>query len=102
MNAAKLSDILNLQIHSYWLTSPHALRKVFLTQVISRGPDSLTRWKITEGSYTLSKVGEWVWEPSPSNRTEDYIKENYYDRIEDALTVWNQHKGEFIKDSQSP
>lgn len=86
---------LDLQVHSYALTEPHALRPVLLIRVVSRTPGEPPQWKISEGASTLSKAGEWVWEPLPSNRSEKYKEMNYYASIEDALVVWDANKTTF-------
>lgn len=86
---------IDLQIHSYMLTEVHALRPVLLIRVVSREPGEPSRWKISEGATTLSKIGKWVWEPLPSNRSEEYKEANYYLSIEDALAVWDANKTEF-------
>lgn len=87
--------LLNLQVHSYWLSSPQAARKVLLVSVVSKDPTMPTSWKIVESAYTLSKVGEWVLEPSPSNRTPQYIENNHYSSIEEALAVWERYRNDF-------
>lgn len=51
-----------------------------------RGPDS---WCITNGSSVLNTDFEMEWEPSPSNRDDDFILRTRFP-LDEAFRQWNR------------
>ncbi len=49
-------------------------------------------WAIRRGSERLSVSGEWSIEPSPSERTADYLAEHSFPNPQAALAVLQQQK----------
>jgi hypothetical protein len=45
------------------------------------------KWAVIDCGYTLSKSGEWEYEPTPSNRTEEYLKNCRFDSVDEAFTA---------------
>jgi hypothetical protein len=50
-----------------------------------------TSWAIRSITGCLNKNGEWEYEPSPSNRDEEFLKRCRWDSAEEALEFWNNH-----------
>lgn len=84
----------HLEVAAYWLICPHnrSRRVVTLDKIVHL--DSTVKWKIAEASYTFNKNGKWEHEPPiPSTRTDEYLQNNRYDSIDEALEVWGNFKG---------
>ena len=54
------------------------------------GPDL---WAIVDHAACLVRDGDWVIEPMPSSRSEDYLESTRFASVEEALEFWV--KGEF-------
>ena len=55
-----------------------------------KGPD---KWAIKiDQNFALLKNGEIYWEPQPSSRSEEYLKQARYDTAEDAYSVYIQNQ----------
>ena len=44
-------------------------------------------WKVVRGGFTFDKSGCWEFEPSPSNRTDDYLSENRYATFREVMVA---------------
>lgn len=44
------------------------------------------KWCITNGSSVYNRLGEWEWEPSPSNRDDKFFKRCRY-TLEEAVKI---------------
>lgn len=42
------------------------------------------------GRSCLNKLGEWEYEPFPSNRTDDFLERCRYDSLEEAVETYNK------------
>ena len=51
------------------------------------GPD---KYAIRRGRSCLNKLGEWEYEPFPSNRTEEFFERCRYSSLEEALEYYNK------------
>ena len=49
-----------------------------------RNKDGSRNWAITQGGNVLMKNGEWEFEPSPSNRTDEFLKNARYATVDEA------------------
>jgi hypothetical protein len=47
-----------------------------------------TKWAVKDVGSVLNKEDEWEYEPSPSNRDDDFIKRCRYDSAEEALVAF--------------
>lgn len=50
------------------------------------------RWVIRNGRSCLNKEGEWVYEPMPSSRTNEFIESTRFDTLEAGLDFWGKYK----------
>ena len=49
------------------------------------------KWAIRCTSMCLNKKGEWEFEPSPSNRYDEFFERCRWNSAEEALEFWNHH-----------
>lgn len=47
------------------------------------------KWAVRMGGNCLNKEGEWEWEPSPSNREDDFYSRCRFESKEDAIKAVN-------------
>lgn len=50
-----------------------------------------TRWSIREGGAVLSKEDQWEYEPSPSNRDDDFLERTRWDSMTEAAAFACKH-----------
>ncbi len=55
-------------------------------EVVAR-PDGSDRFAIRNRGNCLNTDGLWEWEPSPSNRDDDFFKRCRFDSFEDAIKI---------------
>jgi len=48
----------------------------------------IEHWAIIKDSWCFTKNGKWEWEPSPSQRDDDFINRCRYDSVEEALETY--------------
>lgn len=72
-------EIENLAIVRYRINDHHYI------ETRSLSGDS---WVICDGARVLDHVGNWRFEPSPSNRSEDFIAETRFSSAEEALSAY--------------
>lgn len=65
----------------------HPERFHFTIKVAWRGSDS---WAVSDGFRVLSSTGEWDYEPSPSNRDDDFLAAHRFD-LDTALALAKEH-----------
>ena len=51
------------------------------------------KWAVRRGRVCLDKDGEWVIEPSPSNRDEEFYAECRFASLEEAFAVYSKRDG---------
>lgn len=50
------------------------------------------KWKVFNGGYCLTKVGEWEWEPMPSSRTDEFIERCRFNSAKEAIDAARREK----------
>jgi hypothetical protein len=68
------------------------VRQVTLDRV--RQSDGTDKWAIRTSSSCLNKSGEFVYEPMPSSRSDEFIKDTRFDSEQEAITAWNRRTGD--------
>lgn len=48
----------------------------------------IDRWAITDGHSVLDKDGDWIIEPLPSSRDDEYIAKTRWASAEEAYAFW--------------
>lgn len=49
-------------------------------------PDGQTKWAIRSGERdVLDKEGDWIFEPNPSSRTDEYFAQTRFDTLSEAI-----------------
>ena len=51
------------------------------------GPD---RWAVVDKGCALDKDGDWVQEPIPSSRTDEYLETTRFTTHEEAVMAWQR------------
>ena len=51
------------------------------------GPD---RWAIVDRGCILDKDGDWVFEPSPSSCTDEYLEQTRFATPDEAIAFWQR------------
>lgn len=81
-------SVIDLEVAEYWLRKGGSQQAV-ISQVVNDSGES--KWKIMiQDTYVLGKDGTIMFEPRPSNRTEDFFKTYRYSSAQEALDVWNK------------
>jgi hypothetical protein len=69
-------EAMNLKIKAYALPDGSTINL--------DGPDDKPYWTVTHYSNRLSHDGTWDYEPLPSSRTEEWIRNHSFDSVEEA------------------
>ena len=56
------------------------------------GPDEAPYWTVTRHNLRLSRDGTWDYEPLPSSRTEEWIRNHSFDSVESAYECFVRAK----------
>lgn len=48
------------------------------------------RWAIVDMGAVLDKDGDWITEPLPSSRTDEYLNSTRFGTPDEAITFWRQ------------
>lgn len=98
--------ILNGQLEWYKKYHDDRLHHVTVKNMGNPDPDQPDRWGIIKsgGGSCLSKEGEWVYQPKPSSREDDFYNLcryeslheaiNYYRRWRDAILKWGRSQAD--------
>jgi hypothetical protein len=57
-------------------------------------------WVICSNRVILRKDGEWDWEPAPSHRSEQLIKQTRFSTPEEAFAFWCETRKQLIKNGK--
>lgn len=68
----------------------------------TRGPGAWVICVPGSPSYVRSKSGEWRYESSPSNRTQEFIKATRYATSELAFEDWLKYKARIVAETRPP
>lgn len=56
-------------------------------------PDSSSLWKVSKDTlYVLTKTGEFIFEPLPSSRTDEFYKETRFQTFDEAVAAYRKLK----------
>ena len=53
-------------------------------------PDGVIKWVLKMHEWVLGKDGNFMIEPSPSNRSDEYIQHTRFDSPEECYSFWTQ------------
>lgn len=81
-----LSKLSALPVQEYILYQGNITNVVLRRQPQRHGAD---KWSINTGNNVIDKaLGQWILEPMPSNRTDEFIRDCRFDSAEEALAYW--------------
>lgn len=80
-----------LRINEYQLQGgswPQVADVVLRRMPQREGPD---KWAILDHKFCLDKDGDWVIQPLPSSRDDEFMQRCRFDSAEEALTFWREN-----------
>lgn len=81
----------DLEVYAYILDKEDEFSSILLFRVKSE--DGI-RWAVRNGNYCMNKDGEWEYEPSPSNRDDEFYKRCRFMKSSDAYDTYKKSIGE--------
>lgn len=70
-----------------WLFEPSENTNAPYDEIIieeARQGDGTRKYKVRRGDEVFSKTGSWDYEPRPSSRDDEYLKDHRFDTLEKA------------------
>ncbi|GJM43453.1 MAG: hypothetical protein DHS20C21_02950 [Gemmatimonadota bacterium] len=66
-------------------------RDIRIVNRYSLDPDKLDTWAVCSEGLVLSRWGQWIFEPTPGDRSGDFIADTRH-TLEAAFDIWELHK----------
>ncbi len=66
--------------------------KTTLDRAVQR--DGSCKWVIRRSDMCLTKEGDWIFEPTPSNRSDEFLYLARFDSVEEAIIAWERNKND--------
>lgn len=80
----------SLRINEYQLEG--GSRSLVANVVLRRMPqvEGLDKWAIFDHGACLDKDGDWIFQPLPSSRDDEFMRSCRFDSAEEALAFWRE------------
>lgn len=75
-----------------WILGESDQRPVVIEQRPQREGEA--KWVVKMHEWVLAKDGEFIWEPRPSERTDEFIALTRFDSVDEALEAYAALKGQ--------